>query len=241
MLIINQTCMKIFKIRNLKEIFAVAKPILWTMCITLFSIGIYYIFWLSPEDFRQGHWVKMMYFHVPAAWIALMTYVGMTVCAICYLSWKFVICEIFLQILGKIGTFFCAICLITGIVWGKFIWGVWWAWDARLTSMLMLFLFYLTHFIVRNSVHEEPKQHHIIATLTILGCINLPIIKYSVDLWTTAHQKSSLKMFGKASMPTEMIIPLILMFGSFVCAAAIFSIKDFDTILKKKKGLQKFQ
>lgn len=231
--------MKIFRIRNINQIFAVVTPILIAMCAILFSIGIYFIGWVSPADFRQGHWVKMMYFHVPAAWIALMTYLCMTICAICYLSWKFMVCGIFLRVLGKIGTFFCAACLITGIVWGKFIWGVWWAWDARLTSMLMLFLFYLTHFIVRNNVHEEPQQDFIVSVLTILGCINLPIIKFSVDLWATVHQKSSLQMFGKASMPMEMIVPLLLMFGSFVCAAAIFSIKDFNNILKKKKRMVK--
>lgn len=227
--------MKIFKIRNINQIFAVAKPILIATLIFSLLTAIYFIFWVSPADFRQGHWVKMMYFHVPAAWIALMTYVCMTICAICYLSWKFVVCEIFLRVLGKIGTFFCALCLITGIVWGKFIWGVWWAWDARLTSMLMLFLFYLTHFIVRNNVPEEARQGQIISFLTIMGCINLPIIKYSVNLWATVHQKSSLSMFGKASMPMEMITPLLLMFGSFACAAAIFSIIDFNHILAKKK------
>lgn len=226
--------MEFLKISNIKNFFDFVWPISVIFFAILMIAGLIVVF-NSPEDVRQGLWVKMLYFHVPFAWIALLSYLFLTMMSILYLSWKFTLCSVFLPIVGQIGTFFCALCLITGMIWGHFTWGVWWAWDVRMTSMLMLFLFFLTHFVVRNFIQEEPRQNQIISILTILGFINIPIIKFSVEIWTSVHQKNSLKILGKSQMPPEMIIPLLIMFFSFCLGCAIFAMWRFNRIIKSKK------
>ena len=185
-------------------------PILILTFILLF-LGLVFVFFISPDDYQQGAMVKIMYIHVPSAWIALLTYLVMTIYSICGLSFKINFGYIVSAAIAPIGAVFTFICLFTGSLWGKPIWGTWWVWDARLTSVLILFILYLIIIFLRYSFHNKEVGDKITAVLTILGSINLPIIKFSVDWWNTLHQPASISKFSSPSISPMMLWTLLIM------------------------------
>ena len=229
--------MWIFNIRNLQKIFNFLTPIIYFLSL----IGVIFVIYLikkAPVDIDQGKYTYFMYFHVPFAWLSLIFYALMTLNSALYLSWKYAVSAIFLKIFSQIGTFFCILCLVTGSIWGKLTWGIWWAWDARMTAMFVLFLFYLIHFIVRNNVEKESSQNMILSILTIIGFINIPIIKYSVEILNSVHQTASVKI-GSKNMPNSMLFPLLLNFLNFSLFSAAFAMQKFKKEIKKKKFKRK--
>ena len=185
-------------------------PILILTFILLF-LGLVFVFFISPDDYQQGAMVKIMYIHVPSAWIALLTYLVMTIYSICGLSFKISFGYIVSSAIAPIGAVFTFICLFTGSLWGKPIWGTWWVWDARLTSVLILFILYLIIIFLRYSFHNKEVGDKITAVLIILGSINLPIIKFSVDWWNTLHQPASISKFSSPSISPMMLWTLLIM------------------------------
>ena len=185
-------------------------PILILTFILLF-LGLVFVFFISPDDYQQGAMVKIMYIHVPSAWIALLTYLVMTIYSICGLSFKINFGYIVNSAIAPIGAVFTFICLFTGSLWGKPIWGTWWVWDARLTSVLILFILYLIIIFLRYSFHNKEVGDKITAVLIILGSINLPIIKFSVDWWNTLHQPASISKFSSPSISPMMLWTLLIM------------------------------
>ena len=185
-------------------------PILILTFILLF-LGLVFVFFISPDDYQQGAMVKIMYIHVPSAWIALLTYLVMTIYSICGLSFKISFGYIVNAAIAPIGAVFTFICLFTGSLWGKPIWGTWWVWDARLTSVLILFILYLIIIFLRYSFHNKEVGDKITAVLIILGSINLPIIKFSVDWWNTLHQPASISKFSSPSISPIMLWTLLIM------------------------------
>ena len=175
------------------------------------SIGLYYSFFNSPPDYLQGETVRIMYIHVPSAWLSLMIYSSMGVCSIISLIWKHTLADIISRSCAPIGASFTLITLITGSIWGKPTWGTWWVWDARLTSELILLFIYLGHIILSNAFDDFRKGDRNASILAIVGLINLPIIKWSVDWWNTLHQPASLTKFGAPSIDSVMLFPLIFM------------------------------
>ena len=163
-------------------------------------IGLYYSFFNSPPDYLQGETVRIMYIHVPSAWLSLMIYSSMGICSIISLIWKHTLADIISRSCAPIGASFTLVTLITGSIWGKPTWGTWWVWDARLTSELILLFIYLGHIILSNAFDDFRKGDRNASILAIVGLINLPIIKWSVDWWNTLHQPASLTKFGAPSM-----------------------------------------
>lgn len=170
----------------------------------------------SPVDYQQGEMVRVMYVHVPAAWMSLGIYTFIALCSFSNLVWKTKMSYIFAIAAAPIGACFALITLVTGSLWGKPIWGAWWVWDARLTSMLILFLLYLSYIAVVNSgnnIHRAEKPASVIA---LIGFVNVPIVKFSVDMWYSLHQGASVLRFGSPAIHPSMLSPLIIMFVGFI-------------------------
>ena len=185
--------------------------------ITIYSIifGLLYSFLLSPNDYQQGFTVKIMYIHVPSAWLSMFTYALMTIYGIIAFSFRVSFGFIVIKALAPIGLIFTIICLVTGSIWGKPMWGTWWVWDSRLTSVLILLIFYLIIIILNKSFENIENGEKISAIFVLLGSVNLPIIKYSVEWWNTLHQPASVSKLSAPSIEITLLVPLILMTLAF--------------------------
>ena len=184
--------------------------------LVFFFIGIYYSFFNSPPDYLQGETVRIMYVHVPCAWFSLSIYSVMAFCSFFSIVFKHTLADIISRACAPIGACFTLATLITGSIWGKPTWGTWWVWDARLTSELVLFFIYLGHIFVSNAYDDKSKGDRYASILTLLGIVNLPIIKWSVDWWNTLHQPASISKFSAPNIASEMLWPLFLMVLSFL-------------------------
>ena len=209
--------------------------------ILVVSIGLTEALILSPEDYKQSHSVRIMYVHVPAAWISLGIFSTITILSI--VGYIFKIKNFFLisKSLAPSGFVFNVIALVTGSIWGKPTWGTWWAWDARITSMLILALFYLMYILAWRIYSEKNSVNKITSLIAILGAINVPIIKFSVDWWSTLHQPASINLFSKSSIHSSMLIPLAIMTAAFALFSLLIFLMKYNTeLLKiKNKGLDR--
>ena len=201
-------------------------PFLVIMTIVSFIIGSYFALYGSPPDYIQGDSMRIMYVHVPSAWWALMSY---SVLAVSCTIW-FITRNPFFNLIAKsiapIGAVFTLIALVTGSIWGKPTWGVWWVWDARLTSMLLLFFLYLAYIFLWQAISNKDLASKISAALAMIGFINVPIIKFSVDWWNTLHQPASISKFSSPSIDESMLIPLFIMaFASLCFLITMFSVR----------------
>lgn len=165
----------------------------------------------APADYQQGNSFRIVYIHVPAALVAQSAYIMMAVCGAFYLIWHMKLAAWAAQAIAPIGASFCLIALLTGAIWGKPTWGTYWIWDARLTSMLVLLFLYLGVIALRQAIENEEITHKACAILALVGMVNIPIIKYSVEWWNTLHQGATLTLTKKPSMHPDMLLPLILM------------------------------
>ena len=209
--------------------------------ILVVSIGLTEALILSPEDYKQSHSVRIMYVHVPAAWISLGIFSTITILSI--VGYIFKIKNFFLisKSLAPSGFVFNVIALITGSIWGKPTWGTWWAWDARITSMLILALFYLMYLIAWRIYEDKEKVFKVTSIITILGIINVPIIKYSVDWWNTLHQPASINILSKSTIHSSMLLPLMIMTAAFALFSLLIFLMKYNTelIKIKNKGLDR--
>ena len=204
--------------------------------IIILSIGLTEALILSPEDYKQSHSVRIMYVHVPAAWISLGIFSLITLLSV--VGYIFKIKNFFLisKSLAPSGLVFNIIALVTGAIWGKPTWGTWWAWDARITSMLILALFYIMYLVAWRIYEDNDKLFKITSIITILGIINVPIIKYSVDWWNTLHQPASINILSKSSIHTSMLFPLIIMTAAFALFSLLIFLMKYNTELIKIKN-----
>ena len=212
----------------------ILKPLIYLGIITLI-IGLIFAFYLSPNDYQQGLTVRIMYIHVPSAWLALLTFFIMTVYSIVGLAFKMPFSFIITSAIAPIGATFTLICLITGSLWGKPMWGTWWVWDARLTSVAILFFLYLVIIFLKNSFTNISLGEKITAVFIILGSINLPIIKFSVDWWNTLHQPASISKLSSPSIDPSMLRPLIIMTFAFTFIALIIAILRIKAEIIERK------
>ena len=213
----------------------VIQPLLGYSSLILITIGLYFSLLDSPVDYQQGHTVRIMYVHVPSAWLASILYFAMAGCAAIFLIWKHPLADISARCIAPIGLIFSLLTLITGSLWGKPMWGTWWVWDARLTSMLILTIFYISYIGLANAFESETDGSKPASVLSILGAINLPIIKFSVDWWNTLHQPSSILRMDGPSISNEMMLPLMLMLIGFFCLATYIIIVNIKIKLMIKK------
>ena len=209
--------------------------------VIIFSIGLTEALILSPEDYKQSHSVRIMYVHVPAAWISLGIFSAITFLSI--VGYIFKIRNFFLiaKSLAPSGLVFNIIALVTGSIWGKPTWGTWWAWDARITSMLILALFYIMYLIAWRIFEDNDRVFKVTSIITILGIINVPIIKYSVDWWNTLHQPASINILSKSSIHISMLFPLLTMTAAFALFSLLIFLMKYNTelIKIKNKGLDR--
>ncbi len=208
------------------------------LSIILFSIGLIFSFYLSPDDYQQGSTVRIMYVHVPSAWLALLTYAIMTVYSIVGLAFRIPFGFIINTAVAPIGAVFTLICIVSGSLWGKPMWGTWWVWDARLTSVAILFIIYLVIIFMNLSFENRIVREKVVAIFVLVGSINLPIVKFSVDWWNTLHQPATISKLSKPSIDPSMMIPLIVMTFAFIMvglAIAILRIKS--EIISRKSNL----
>ncbi|UEM21078.1 heme ABC transporter permease [Skermanella mucosa] len=179
--------------------------------VVLTIVGLYLALFASPPDYQQGETVRIMYIHVPAAWMALFVYTNMAIAAAVGLVWKHPLADLFSKAAAPVGAGFTAVCLITGSLWGEPMWGTWWVWDARLTSVLILFFLYLGYMALVNAFDDPARGSKAGAILLLVGVVNVPIIKFSVDWWNTLHQPASVVRMGGPSIDPSMLSPLLIM------------------------------
>jgi heme exporter protein C len=191
------------------------------LSLTTGAIGLYFGLFVAPADYQQGDTVRIIYIHVPSAWLALFGYVGLGLCGLFYVVWRHPLADIAARAIAPVGAVFALLTLVTGALWGKPMWGAWWVWDARLTSMLILFFFYLGFIALANGFDRAERGSRPAALLALVGMINVPIVKFSVDWWNTLHQPASLLRSGGPAIDSSMLTPLIL---TLIAAHAYFAI-----------------
>ena len=216
--------------------------VLIILLVLIIIIGLIYALFVSPPDYVQGDSVRIMYVHVPASLLALACFGFIGIASISTLIFKIKILPLMAKSLAPVGFIFALISIVTGSLWGKPTWGTWWAWDARLTSMTVLLIFYLAYMAIWKFVNNFEKANKISSVIAIIGSLNLPIIKYSVDWWSTLHQSSSITLTSVPTIHYTMLIPLIVMLiGMIVYTLIIFLMKYKTEIIKfkidrRKKG-----
>ncbi|PZQ13009.1 MAG: heme transporter HemC [Ancylobacter novellus] len=172
--------------------------------------GLYLGLFVAPPDYQQGETVRIMFLHVPSAWLGMMGYVIMAAASVGVLVWKHPLADVSAKAAAPLGAAFTFLALATGSLWGKPMWGTWWVWDARLTSFLILFLMYLGLMALRSAIEEPSRAAKACAILTLVGSLNIPIIKFSVDWWNTLHQPASVIRAGKPAMDSSILTPLLV-------------------------------
>ena len=233
-----------FKLFEPNKIFSInsriTKYILFLFIIVL-SIGLVEALFLSPEDYIQSHSVRIMYVHVPSAWIALGIFSLIALLSVISFIFKNKNFSIIAKSLAPSGFVFNIIALVTGSIWGKPTWGTWWAWDARITSMLILLLFYAMYILAWRIFNEREKVAKITSIIAILGVINVPIIKFSVDWWSTLHQNSSINILSESTIHPSMLLPLLMMTAAFLLFSLLIFLMKYNTelIKIKNKGLDR--
>jgi heme exporter protein C len=194
---------------------AAALPWLGALTVALLSVGLILALVVAPPDYQQGDSARIMFIHVPAAWTALFVYALVVLASASSLVWRHPLAEIAGREAAPIGAGFTLICLVTGALWGKPMWGAWWVWDARLTSVLILFFLYLGYLALANAFDEPTRGARAAAVLALVGAINLPVIKFSVDWWNTLHQPASVFRLGGPSIHLSLLVPLGVMAAAF--------------------------
>jgi heme exporter protein C len=188
--------------------------------LMLTVVGLVWGLCFAPADWQQGDAVRIMYIHVPSAWLASAGYVGLAVCSVLSLVWRHPLADLAAVEIGPVGAGFTALCLATGSLWGKPMWGAWWVWDARLTSVLILLFLYLGHIVLVRAFDDPVRGYRAGAILALVGVVNLPIIKFSVDWWNTLHQPASITLLGAPAMDAGMLRPLLISALGFTMAFA---------------------
>ena len=196
----------------------------------------------SPPDYLQGDSVRIMYVHVPAAWIGLASFTAIAFLSIINFIFKIKNLTLIAKSIAPIGLLFTCVAIVTGSIWGQPTWGTFWAWDARITSMVILAIFYLLFILTHKFLLEESKANNVSSLIAIVGLINIPIVKYSVEWWATLHQPASIKISGTSSIHSSMLMPLLLMFFVLILYCALIFLMKYKTeiIRIKKKNLKRY-
>ena len=205
------------------------------LLVVVVVIGLTYSLFLSPPDYIQGDSVRIMYVHVPSSFIALGCFGFIGIASICNLIFKIKFMSLLAKSLSPIGCVFSLISIVTGSFWGKPTWGIWWVWDARLTSMAILFLFYVAYILTWKFINNFEKANKISSIIGIIGLFNLPVIKYSVDWWNTLHQPSSITLTSAPTIHYTMLVPLIVMFFGMIIYSLIIFLMRYKTEVMKFK------
>ena len=215
------------KLGSPKWFFGIATRLMpWLLAggVLLLLAGLVWGLGFAPKDYLQGNSYRIIFIHVPTAFLAQSVYIMMAVAAVVTLVWRMKLADVFVKAVAPVGLVLTFLALFTGAVWGKPTWGTWWIWDARLTSMLILLFLYGGVIALDRAINDEKSAARAVAVLVLVGVVNIPIIKYSVEWWNTLHQPATFKLTEKPTMPAEMWVPLLLsvlglylIFGWFAC------------------------
>ena len=226
---------KFLTVKRIDNFIERSAPIFLFFGATSLVAGVIFGLFLSPADYQQGDAVRIMYVHVPSAWMSLFIYSFIAALSFGYLVWKNPLCYLIAKAAAPIGAYFTVICLVTGSIWGYPMWGTWWVWDARLTSVLILFFIYLGYIALGEAFNTEEREAKSASVLALVGIINIPIIKYSVEWWNTLHQPASVFRFNGPTIDSSMLIPLLLMALAWMCIFAIILFFKIKTAIYLKK------
>jgi heme exporter protein C len=218
-------------------------PWLAAAALILLGVGLYLAFFVAPPDYQQGETVRIMFVHVPAAWLAMFGYLLIAISALGTLIWRHPLADVAAKAAAPIGATFTFVALVTGSLWGKPMWGTYWVWDARLTSVLVLFLLYLGLIALWQAIEEPGRAGRAAAILALVGAVNLPIIKFSVDWWNTLHQPASVLRPGGPTIDPSLLAPLFVMALAF---ALIFTLLHLiamraEILRRRVRALQQTQ
>lgn len=227
--------MKSVSTRNTENLIGKTSPALLLIGSVSLIVGLFFALFMSPVDYQQGEAVRIMYIHVPSAWVGLFGYVFISIFSFGYLVWKNPLCYLIAKAAAPIGAGFTFICLVTGSIWGYPMWGTWWVWDARLTSVLIQFFLYLGYMAMGDAFNSEEKEAKSASVLALVGVINIPIIHYSVVWWNTLHQPASVFRVDGPSIDSSMLIPLLLMSVAWMCIFFIILFIRIRTAIYQKK------
>jgi heme exporter protein C len=211
-------------------------PVVAVLSAAVIAVGLLLALVVAPPDYQQGDSVRIMFVHVPAAWMALLVYLLLAVASAVALVWRHPLADVAAQAMAPVGAAFTLVCLITGSLWGRPMWGAWWVWDARLTSVLVLFFLYLGYIALVNAFDDAGRGARAGAVLAIVGVVNLPIIKFSVDWWNTLHQPASVLRFGRPTIDISMLVPLLVMASGFALLFAALLLLRMRTALNERKA-----
>jgi heme exporter protein C len=211
-------------------------PWLAAAAALVIALGLVWSLVFAPPDYQQGESVRIMFVHVPSAWMALSVYLFMAVASGVALVWRHPLADVAAQAAAPVGAGFTAVCLATGSLWGRPMWGAWWVWDARLTSVLVLFFLYLGYIALVNAFDDASRGARAGALLALVGVVNLPIIKFSVDWWNTLHQPASVMRLGGPTIATSMLLPLMVMWLGFLLLFGWLLVLRMRTALNEKKA-----
>ncbi|MGC1890229.1 MAG: heme ABC transporter permease [Stellaceae bacterium] len=216
-----------------------AKAVPWCAwaAVLVLAVGLFWSLVVAPPDYQQGDTVRIMYVHVPAAWMALSIYLFVAVASAVALVWRHPLAEVAARAAAPIGAAFTFVCLATGSLWGRPMWGAWWVWDARLTSVLILFFLYLGYIALANAFDDPSRGGRASAVLALVGVVNLPIIKFSVDWWNTLHQPASVMRIGGPRIDISMLAPLLIMAVGFTLLFVVLLMLRMRTALNERKAM----
>ena len=217
-----------------------ALPTIWAVTIILFAIGLYGALASAPPDYQQGETVRIMFVHVPAAWLAMLVYTVMALASAVAIIFRHPLADVAAKSAAPIGAVFCFLALATGSLWGKPMWGAWWVWDARLTSMFVLFLLYVGYIAIWQAIEEPGRAAMIARIVALVGFINIPIIKFSVDWWNTLHQPASVLRMDGSTIDWSIRWPLLVLglAYTFLFLALHFTSMRSEITARKLRNLQ---
>ena len=211
-------------------------PIIVVLAVIVSAVGVIWSMVYAPADYQQGETARIMYIHVPSAWIAVGAYTGMAIGSVSFLVWGHALGDIAAKVMAPIGAAFTALCLATGSIWGRPTWGTWWEWDGRLTSVLVLFFLYLGYMALRSALDETSKASKAAAILCLVGTINIPIIRFSVEWWNTLHQKASIVRAGGPSLDPSLLHPLLVMGVAYLLIFAALTLAAMRAEIWKRSA-----
>src|SRR5215469_9184225 len=216
-----------------------AKALPWCgwAAVAFLAVGLYWSLVVAPPDYQQGDTVRIMYVHVPAAWWALGVYLFVALASAVALVWRHPLAQVAAREAAPIGAAFTFVCLASGSLWGRPMWGTWWVWDARLTSVLILFFLYLGYIALANAFEDPSRGGRAGSVLALVGAVNLPIIKFSVDWWNTLHQPASVMRIGGPAIAPSMLMPLLIMATGFFLVFAALLMVRIRTVLNERRAM----
>lgn len=215
---------------------AVVLPWLTGAGLIVLAVGLWMALVGAPADYQQGEAVRIMFIHVPAAWLAMFFYASMSLSALGTLVWRHPLADVSQKAAAPIGAMLTFICLVTGSLWGKPMWGTWWVWDARLTSVLVLFLMYCGILALWQTIEDPNRAARAVAILTLVGFVNIPIVKFSVDWWNTLHQPASVFRMGGSTIDPSMLWPLLVCAAGFMLLAVALHLLGMRTEILKRRA-----